>query len=133
MGLLSRIFNTKTNEIGTAAENKETNAIRHYKEKYQEMEREGKKIDWHEYEKSIELCKTKIQHFVQETINKKTADITKTATKLEGLNPVKILSRGYSIAEKDGKAVNSAKMLKSGDEFTLRFSDGEIKAKATGE
>lgn len=54
MGLLSRIFNTKTNEIGTAAENKETNAIRHYKEKYQEMEREGKKIDWHEYEKSID-------------------------------------------------------------------------------
>ena len=86
-----------------------------------------------EYEKTLELCKTKIQHFVQETINKKTADITKTAAKLEGLNPVKILSRGYSIAEKDGKAVNSAKMLKSGDEFTLRFSDGEIKAKATGE
>ena len=86
-----------------------------------------------EYEKSLELCKTKIQHFVQETINKKTADITKTAAKLEGLNPVKILSRGYSIAEKDGKAVNSAKMLNSGDEFTLRFSDGEIKAKATGE
>ena len=86
-----------------------------------------------EYEKSFELCKTKIQHFVQETINKKAADITKTAAKLEGLNPVKILSRGYSIAEKDGKAVNSAKMLKSGDEFTLRFSDGEIKAKATGE
>ena len=86
-----------------------------------------------EYEKSLELCKTKIQHFVQETINKKAADITKTAAKLEGLNPVIILSRGYSIAEKDGKAVNSAKMLKSGDEFTLRFSDGEIKAKATGE
>ena len=86
-----------------------------------------------ECEKSLELCKTKIQHFVQETINKKAADITKTAAKLEGLNPVKILSRGYSIAEKDGKAVNSAKMLNSGDEFTLRFSDGEIKAKATGE
>ena len=86
-----------------------------------------------EYEKSLELCKTKIQHFVQEIVNKKTADITKTAAKLEGLNPVKILSRGYSIAEKDGKTVNSAKMLKSGDEFTLRFSDGEIKAKATGE
>ena len=86
-----------------------------------------------EYEKSLELCKTKIQHFVQETIKKKTADITKTAAKLEGLNPVKILSRGYSIVEKDGKAVNSAKMLNNGDEFTLRFSDGEIKAKATGE
>ena len=86
-----------------------------------------------EYEKSLELRKTKIQHFVQETINKKTADITKTAAKLEGLNPVKILSRGYSIAEKNGKAVNSAKMLNNGDEFTLRFSDGEIKAKATGE
>ena len=37
------------------------------------------------------------------------------------------------ISEKDGKTVNSAKMLNSGDEFTLRFSDGEIKAKATGE
>lgn len=54
MGLLSRIFNTKTNEIGIATENKETNVIRHYKEKYQEMERMGKKIDWYEYEKSID-------------------------------------------------------------------------------
>lgn len=81
----------------------------------------------------MNFAKRKYSIFVQETINKKTADITKTAAKLEGLNPVKILSRGYSIAEKDGKAVNSAKMLNSGDEFTLRFSDGEIKAKATGE
>lgn len=54
MGLLSRIFNTKTNEIGIAAENKETNVIRHYKEKYEKMQKEGKKIDWREYEKSID-------------------------------------------------------------------------------
>lgn len=43
MGLLSKIFNTKTSEIGIAAENKETNVIRHYKEKYEKMQKEGKK------------------------------------------------------------------------------------------
>ncbi len=55
------------------------------------------------------------------------------ASKLETLNPVKILSRGYSIAEKDGKVIASKSNLKKGDEFSLEFSDGKISAMVMGE
>jgi exodeoxyribonuclease VII large subunit len=55
------------------------------------------------------------------------------AAKLEGLNPISVLSRGYSIAEKDGQVINSKSQLKQNDCFTLEFSDGKINAKAIGE
>ena len=44
--------------------------------------------------------------------------------KLDALNPAKILIRGYSIAEFDGKTVTSIDNLKSGDSFKLILSDG---------
>ena len=44
--------------------------------------------------------------------------------KLDALNPAKILIRGYSIAELDGKTVTSIDDLKSGDSFKLILSDG---------
>ncbi len=46
------------------------------------------------------------------------------AGKLQALNPLAVLARGYSIAEKQGKAVYSAGELKEGDELLLRFQKG---------
>jgi exodeoxyribonuclease VII large subunit len=43
---------------------------------------------------------------------------------LEGRSPLTILSRGYCIAEKDGKAVRSAGDLRTGDRIRLRMSGG---------
>lgn len=45
--------------------------------------------------------------------------------KLDSLNPMKVLSRGYSITLKNDQIINSAYQLNSGDRFTVRFSDGE--------
>lgn len=50
----------------------------------------------------------------------------KLGAKLEALNPVSVLQRGYSIAEKDGKMINSVKELKIDDEITLTFKDGKV-------
>ena len=46
-------------------------------------------------------------------------------TKLDTLSPLKTLTRGYVLTEKDGTLVKSAKQLKQGDEVKLRFFDGE--------
>lgn len=48
--------------------------------------------------------------------------------KLDALSPLKTLTRGYSLTEKDGKIIKSATELKSKDEVKLRFVDGEKKA-----
>ena len=48
--------------------------------------------------------------------------------KLDALSPLKTLSRGFSITEKDNKIIKSAKDLKTGDKIDLRFVDGERQA-----
>ena len=50
------------------------------------------------------------------------------AARLEGLNPVGMLTRGYSFTEKDGTPVSSSKELSGGDEITVTFSDGKVSA-----
>ena len=49
-------------------------------------------------------------------------------TKLDTLSPLKTLTRGYSLTEKDGKIIKSVTELKSDDEVKLRFVDGEKSA-----
>ena len=49
----------------------------------------------------------------------------------EMLSPLKVLSRGYSIALKNGKAVTDFDKLQINDKITLKFSHGGAKAVIT--
>ena len=46
-------------------------------------------------------------------------------TKLDTLSPLKTLTRGYSLTEKDNKIVKSANELNKNDKVKLKFQDGE--------
>ena len=46
-------------------------------------------------------------------------------TKLDALSPLKTLTRGYSLTEKENKIVKSASELKENDKVKLKFYDGE--------
>lgn len=48
------------------------------------------------------------------------------AAKLDALSPLKVLGRGYAIAQKGEQVVLSAKELKECDHFTLRLRDGQV-------
>lgn len=85
------------------------------------------------YEKNIELLLNKSQNLVNEKYSEKSNEITKISAKLESLNPLSVLSRGYSIAEKDGCVITSSSQLNKGDNFTLEFSDGKINATVNGD
>ena len=50
-------------------------------------------------------------------------------TKLDTLSPLKTLTRGYTLAEKDNRIVKSVNELNKGDEIKLRFFDGEKTAR----
>ncbi len=50
------------------------------------------------------------------------------AARLDALSPLKVLARGYSVVSKNGKVINSSVGLNNGDNITVRFSKGEIKA-----
>ena len=49
-------------------------------------------------------------------------------SKLDALSPLKTLSRGYSITQKNGKMIKSANELNAGDKIELKFADGEKQA-----
>lgn len=57
------------------------------------------------------------------------ANFTKIVSRLDALSPLKTLSRGYCLAENNGKIVKKAIDVASGDELDLRFQDGSKKAK----
>lgn len=50
-------------------------------------------------------------------------------SKLDALSPLKTLTRGYAIAEKDKKSVKSIKDIKKDDIINLKFIDGNIDTK----
>lgn len=52
-----------------------------------------------------------------------------TISKLDTLSPLKTLTRGYVIAQKEGKSLKSIKKLEKDDIINLRFIDGEKQTK----
>ncbi len=57
-------------------------------------------------------------------------NLIKNIAKLDALSPLKVLCRGYSIATDDkGNVISSLNDVKSGQEFSLRLSDGNAKGK----
>lgn len=72
--------------------------------------------------KKMEVSITKKQH----DLKIKTIELI---TKIDTLSPLKILTRGYSIAETDGTVVKSIQQLKIDDKVDVKFADGKIKAK----
>ena len=50
-------------------------------------------------------------------------------SKLDTLSPLKTLTRGYSITQKQGKTIKSVTEVKTDDTLDIRFIDGEIKTK----
>ena len=49
--------------------------------------------------------------------------------KLEVLNPLITLKRGYTLTKVEGKIVSSAKDVKSGDKLDVEFNDGTVKTR----
>ena len=50
-------------------------------------------------------------------------------SKLDVLNPLNTLSRGYSIIKKDNKVISSIKNIKKDDEVKITLKDGELTSK----
>ena len=55
-------------------------------------------------------------------------DFKSIAARLEGVSPINVLKRGFSVVYKDGKAINSVKYLSENDIIETKLSDGYIKS-----
>lgn len=86
-------------------------------------------------ETCIQLCAQRLDTSVSAmdnaykmTVSSYREQLSKIASRLEALNPMSVLARGYSIAYKDSSPVVSAGELSSGDTVDLQFSKGRAKA-----
>ena len=57
------------------------------------------------------------------------AEFGMTALKIEKLNPMALLARGYAVVEKSGTPVKSVLQVENGDKVEIVFADGKCNAK----
>lgn len=97
------------------------------------MSASSPKLKAEQLEKQLSAKSEKLTRFMNVYISDKENKLVAAKGKLDGLNPLNVLNRGYAIAEKDEKIITSSKQLKNGDDFTVILSDGKINAKVCGE
>lgn len=81
--------------------------------------------------------KTKLFRLENSIVLKNPTEITrskreiflKNFEKLEVLNPLKTLKRGYTLAKSNDKVVSSAKDVETGDQIDIEFDDGIVNTK----
>lgn len=81
------------------------------------------------YKSKLELLTEKIINSVSP--DKKESELNALLNKLDALSPLKVLSRGYSVVLKDGKALKDSKNINKGDVVSIKFSKGEVEAEVT--
>lgn len=97
------------------------------------MSASSPKLKAEQLEKQLSAKSEKLTRLMNAYISDKENKLVAAKGKLDGLNPLNVLNRGYAIAEKDEKIITSSKQLKNGDDFTVILSDGKINAKVCGE
>ena len=97
------------------------------------MSASSPKLKAEQLEKQLSAKSEKLTRFMNIYISDKENKLIAAKGKLDSLNPLNVLNRGYAIAEKDEKIITSSKQLKNGDDFTVILSDGKINAKVCGE
>jgi len=66
-------------------------------------------------------------HGSEKTLGTQRQHLGRLAAALDAMSPLKVLGRGYAIAQKDdGKVLSSASAATPGERFTLRLSDGVL-------
>jgi exodeoxyribonuclease VII large subunit len=69
-----------------------------------------------------------IDNGLDRKIYNKKSNLLSAVQKVEALNPLSVLKRGYSIVLKGDKVISSVEDVKSGDEINIKLKDGEVPA-----
>lgn len=91
------------------------------------------KIKMERLEKELCAKAQRLTQLMNIKVTEKESRLAAVKGRLNGLNPLNVLTRGYAIAEKDEKIITSSKELKTGDSFTVTFGDGKINARVCGD
>ena len=76
----------------------------------------------------LDMLQQRLPVAIERRLTNQKHRISQIELKLQGFDPQILLSRGYSITLKDGKAVRDPKMLRPGDEIETRVEKGTFKS-----
>lgn len=79
----------------------------------------------------LESIEARIKPQIHKTLDKCEHELDLNIKTIESVSPLAVLSRGYSVATKDGKAIKSSAELSVGDTLDIKLDKGEISARVT--
>ena len=69
-----------------------------------------------------------LENLITTKYEKEKTKYAELVAKLDAYSPLKTLSRGYSIVEKDKKIIKNIKELNTGDKIQIQLTDGKCQA-----
>ncbi len=88
-------------------------------------------VIWETQKVELDKLSVKMDHLIRTRKEKELNSLSELYAKLDALNPLNTLLRGYSIVTKDTKFVASAKDLSVNDSIDIKMNDGNIVANVT--
>lgn len=80
-------------------------------------------------EKSLELLKNRMISAQNQNITRKNQQYIAAVSKLDAMSPLKVLSRGYAMAQnQNGEVVRSVKQVEIGERISISLNDGKLSA-----
>lgn len=80
-------------------------------------------------EKSLELLKNRLAAAQNQNITRKNQQFIAAVSKLDAMSPMKVLSRGYAMAQNgNGEVIRSVKQTELGERITVCLNDGKLSA-----
>jgi exodeoxyribonuclease VII large subunit len=78
--------------------------------------------------KDLERVKVKLNQGIERIVQKRREALSIYSAKLVAINPLAVLSRGYSYTQREETVISSVNQIKSGDVVNIRFADGSASA-----
>ena len=83
-------------------------------------------------QKSLELLQNRLVAAQNQCISRNNQRYIALTAKLDAMSPLKVLTRGYAMAQTEGgEVVRSVSQVQAGDQISVSFSDGSLRATVT--
>ena len=77
----------------------------------------------------VDEISERLERGIKRSLKTQRDKLSQLGALLDSISPLKVLSRGYCIAQKNKKTIKNAKTLKKGDLISVQFEKGSIKSK----
>ena len=78
----------------------------------------------------VDVLTRRLETEYQKILTENRHKVTTAAARLDAINPLAVLRRGFALAETDGVPLKSIKDVATGDSLDVRLQDGRVRCEA---